>query len=529
MTTSREPSPRQFRPSRRAILTGGLGAAAVGALSSPASASLVVGSRPRLTHGVMTGDVSTNSAVVWARSDVPGRLVATVRQGRRVRRVAGPIATPRTDMTGKIQLTGLQAGRDYSVDLSFVSLDGHRGQTQTAHFTTGNTRCGATSFVWSGDTAGQGWGINPDLGGMVGYRAMHATNPDFFLHSGDTIYADGPIKESVTEPDGQVWRNIIIPEVTRVAQELGDFRGRHRYNMMDTNVQAMYADVPVIAQWDDHETHNNWYPGQILDDERYTERRVDVLAARAKQAWREWQPIADSDTVGRRGRDGRNRIYRTVKRGRHLDVFNLDMRTFKSPNTPGLEPAGTEILGREQREWLIRELRASRATWKVIAADLPLGLIVADGKLNQESVSNVDPGKPLGREVEIAHVLSAIKRHRITGVVWLTADVHYCAAHHYAPERAAFTDFTPFWEFVAGPISAGGFGPNQLDPTFGPRVDFMSHGTTNQSPRTGEAHYFGHVDIAADGVMTVSLRNINGRVLYRRELQPQHDHGVARH
>ena len=470
----------------------------------------------------MSGDVTTNSAVVWARSNMPGRLVATVRSGKHTRRIVGGVATPNTDHTAKIQLKGLRPGADYDVDLSFVSLEGHSGERGTVHFTTGDTRTGATSFVWSGDTAGQGWGINPDLGGMIGYRTMHQTRPDFFLHSGDTIYADGPISEKVTEPDGQVWRNIVIPEVTRVAQELGDFRGRHRYNMMDANVRAMYADVPVIAQWDDHETHNNWYPGQILTDDRYTERRVDVLAGRAKQAWREWQPIADSDTVGRRGRDGRNRIYRTINRGRHLDVFTLDMRTFKNPNTANTEAAGTEILGAEQREWLIRELRASKATWKVIANDLPLGLIVPDGPINQEGVSNVDPGKPLGREVEIAKVLSDIKRYGITGVVWLTADVHYCAAHHYSPERAQFTDFNPFWEFVAGPISAGGFGPNQLDPTFGPKEEFVSHGTTNQSPRKGDAHYFGHVDISDDGVMTVSLRNIRGDVLYRKELTPQH-------
>ena len=47
------------------------------------------------------------------------------------------------------------------------------------------------------------------------------------------------------------------------------------------------------------------------------------------------------------------------------------------------------------------------------------------------------------------------------------ADVHYRAAHHYAPQRAAFTDFTEFWEFVAGPLHAGSFGPNRLDATFG--------------------------------------------------------------
>lgn len=505
---------------RRTVLTAGLGAGI--ALAAPSrAAGLVVSGRPTLTHGVMSGDVTTNTGLVWARSDVPGRLVATVRCGRHTRVVRGGWATPETDHTAKILLKGLRAGAEHTVDLHFESRDGHAGESAAVHFTTADRRAGATSFVWTGDTAGQGWGINPDLGGMVGYRAMHETRPDFFLHSGDTVYADGPISERVLEPDGQVWRNLVIPEVTQVAQTLQQFRGRHRYNLMDANVRAMYADVPVIAQWDDHETHNNWYPGQILTDERYTERRVDVLAARAKQAWREWQPIPDSDTSGRRGQDGKNRIFRTIERGRHLDVFSLDMRTYKSPNTDGMETHQTDILGREQREWLIRELRRSKATWKVIANDLPLGLVVPDGA-NQESVSNADPGAPLGREKEIAWVLAQIKRHRIRNVVWLTADVHYCAAHHYSPERAKFTDFEPFWEFVAGPISAGGFGPNVLDATFGPKVEFQSFGTTNQSPRAGTAHYFGHVDIGSDGRMTVSLRNIRGDVLHTQTLEPQH-------
>ena len=145
-----------------------------------------------------------------------------------------------------------------------------------------------TSFVWTGDTCGQGWGINPDLGELVGYRAMHDTAPDFFIHAGDTVYADGPIAAEVVEPDGQVWRNLVTEEVSKVAETLGEFRGRHRYNLMDANVRSMYAEVPVVAQWDDHETTNNWYPGEVLDDERYTrEQRVDVLARRARQAWQE--------------------------------------------------------------------------------------------------------------------------------------------------------------------------------------------------------------------------------------------------
>ena len=60
-------------------------------------------------------------------------------------------------------------------------------------------------FVWSGDTAGQGWGINPDLGGMRIYETMRQVEPDFFIHSGDTIYADGPIYAEARTQDGKTW------------------------------------------------------------------------------------------------------------------------------------------------------------------------------------------------------------------------------------------------------------------------------------------------------------------------------------
>lgn len=193
------------------------------------------------------------------------------------------------------------------------------------------------------------------------------------------------------------------------------------------------------------------------------------------------------------------------------------MRTHKSPNTAGLEARETPILGREQADWLVREVRRSTATWKVISADLPLGMVVPDGTA-QESIANGDPGAPLGRELELARVLRGLRG--VPGVVWITADVHYCAAHHYSPGRAAFTDFDPFWEIVAGPINAGTFGPSQLDGTFGPEQVFARAADyPNQSPRGGN-QFFGHVDIAADGLLTVSLRNAAGTVLWSRDLEP---------
>jgi len=157
---------------------------------------------------------------------------------------------------------------------------------------------------------------------------------------------------------------------------------------------------------------------------------------------------------------------------------------------------------------------------KLISADMPLGLVVPDGPVNQESLANRAPGAPLGKEREIAAVFSAFHRSRVKNVVWITLDVHYCAAHHFDPSRAAFTDFDPFWEIVAGPIAAGTFGPNELDVTFGPRVEFSKVADyPNQSPRGGN-QFFGHLAIDPGGMLVASLRDSSGTVLWAKELAP---------
>lgn len=61
-------------------------------------------------------------------------------------------------------------------------------------------------------------------------------------------------------------------------------------------------------------------------------------------------------------------------------------------------------------------------------------------------------------------------------------DVHDCAAHHYSPERASFTDYP------------------------------------SQSPRGGN-QFFGHTNIAADGRLTLSLRDLTGAVLWPMPLE----------
>jgi alkaline phosphatase D len=116
-----------------------------------------------------------------------------------------------------------------------------------------------------------------------------------------------------------------------------------------------------------------------------------------------------------------------------------------------------------------------------------------------------------------------IKRAGIANTVWLTADVHYTAAHYYDPSRAGFQDFEPFWEFVSGPLHASAFAEKELDQTFGPEVRFVKApppGAGLVSPGSGY-QFFGLVDIdGATAQLTVRLMDRDNNELWRTVLDP---------
>jgi alkaline phosphatase D len=355
---------------------------------------------------------------------------------------------------------------------------------------------------------------------MFTFATMRKHRPDFLLHSGDTVYADGPIKSEVTLPDGKIWKNLTTPEKAKVAETLDEFRAAHKYNFMDAHLRAFNAEVPIFVQWDDHEVTNNWSLSKELPA-AYKERNITLLAARAARAFHEMYPMRESITEP-------GRVYRTLNYGPHLDVFMLDERSYRGPNGSNQQDTyGPEsfFLGPEQMAWLKRALLNSRATWKVIASDMPLSIIVYDDGPNRkgsEAVAQGD-GPPRGRELEIADLLRFIKTSGVVNTVWLTADVHYAAAHYYNPDKAQFQEFSPFWEFVAGPLHAGTGSGNELDHTFGPEVRFVKAAPAGVvlSPADGY-QFFGHVRIdGATGQMTLTLRDRNDVALWSTVLDPK--------
>src|SRR6266446_6770628 len=377
--------------------------------------------RPQITSGLASGDVSTDSAVVWARADRPARMrveCSSVESFETIIRAASSHALPESDFTSKLLLDGLPPGQDifYRVRFEDLALPGISGETQIGHFRTAPTDKVSISFVWSGDTAGQGWGIDASRGGMRTYGTMLENRPDFFIHSGDHIYADCPIPSELKLPNGEIWRNIVTEEKSTVAHSLAQFRGNYKYNLLDGNLRAFNAQVPMLAQWDDHEVTNDWSP------------------------------------IG--------------------------------------------------------------------AADLPIGLISEDAI----ALGNCPPQR---REHEIADLLSFMKRAGIRNVVWLTADMHYTAAHYYDPNRAVFQDFEPFWEFVSGPLHAGTWAPGELDDTFGPAAMFQKGCSAQQGENLAPCfglQFFGRVDIdGQSAIMTVTLKDVDDRALWSVDIEPRPD------
>jgi alkaline phosphatase D len=446
---------------------------------------------------------------------------ATSESFRDARRVVGPAALETSGFTARVELLDLPPDARISYRVLFQDLGDSSVSSPPVpgRFRSAPTGRRDVLFAWSADTVGQGWGINPEWGGLRIYETMRLAVPDFFVHCGDSIYADQPLLPEVRLDDGTIWRNVVTAAKSKVAESLDEFRGNYLYNLLDENVRRFAAEVPQIALWDDHEVRDNWYETRsLLEDPRYTVKSMPLLAARARRAFLDHLPI-------RRNADEAERIYRSFSWGPSLELFALDMRSYRGPNSENRQralDAASALIGPAQREWLKAGLAASRSTWKVVAIDLPIGLVVPDPPEPYfEAVANGDPGPPLGRELEIADLVKFIRDRRIRNVVFVTADVHYGAAHHYHPARARFAEFDPFWEFVAGPAHAGTFGPNPLDPTFGPEAKFIGipPGMKPNRPPSAGLQFFGTIKVdARTQAATVKLHNLAGEAIYTVEL-----------
>ena len=387
-----------------------------------------------LPQGVAVGDISAQSALLWLRTDGPASVQVewtTVSRWERASKLATvvvpvsrtvSITTAETDYTLTIPLEGLSpATRDrYHVLVGSADQTTRQFSMSLAakgEFTTlpDEKTSAAVTFAWSGDLGGQGR-CRQGMSGYPIFDVIHRQNPDFFLFLGDTIYGDNPCPSPPNEPGADF-----------KATTLQTYRVRHRYQRGAEALQRFLRTVPVYVIWDDHEVRND-FAGPY-----------DEQMPAGRQALREYWPIASPE-------EDLHRMYRSVRYGADLELFILDTRQYRSRNEDRDGPFKT-MLGETQLKWLLDGLRASTATWKVIATSVPLS--VEKVGLGNDGWGSEASGTGFGRERQV--IVDAILGQTIKNVVFLAGDVHWVQANAYDPNQDGVIDFH---EYMVGPLSA---------------------------------------------------------------------------
>ena len=475
-------------------------AAAVFALAGTgAGASVRTASHDGLvvTHGVVVGDVTADSAVLWARADREGTLKVHLSGGKHhgVERLDVHSAN---DYTGQVVLTGLRPDTTYR-----YRVGSKRGSFKTAP----EADAGAPlRLAFGGDISGQN--VCRDAGeGFPIMETIRARRPDVFVGLGDMIYAD-----NACDPLG-LYGNPQVPGGFGPATNLAGFWAHWRYNRADAASQRLLASTNYVGVWDDHEVVNDFGP---LNDTRSTPPYtpgVHLLPIGLK-AFLDYTPIAIAPNTPKR-------LYRSLRWGKHLELFVLDTRQYRDANiaSDSLDRPKT-MLGREQLTWLKESLAASDATWKVIVSSVPMsiptGFPAAGGR---DGWANFD--QTTGFEQELLDILSFMETHGIVNTLWITTDVHFAEVFRYRPFPAN-PDFVVH-ELATGPLNAGIFPNAAFDTTLNPEVLFGPDpaATVTTWEQAKDGFNFGTLELDRDGELTAAIVNTAGQTQFSLTLMPR--------
>lgn len=331
--------------------------------------SAIVGSihAAALGNGIKIGEVTATSAIVWTRvtetvgfntSGVPFkdedeavpagltlpemrysltgtagdvRVVYWPREhiGEKVWMPWMPAATDR-DFTAQTQLHGLTPGTHYTVEVHLRSADlpgtvvGYQGQFYTAPAENDDAAVNFTvvtchDFIRRDDV---------ENGHRI-YPAMAQLKPQFMVHAGDVEYYDKP----------QPWAK---------NAELARYKWNRIFALPFQ--KDFYGSTGVYFQKDDHDIlKNDAWPGDTYGD----------------LTWDEGLGIFKEQTpTGARP-------YRTVRWGKHVQIWLLEGREYRSPNNMPDGPDKT-ILGAEQKAWFYETFAASDATFRIVMSPNPI-------------------------------------------------------------------------------------------------------------------------------------------------------------
>jgi alkaline phosphatase D len=339
---------------------------------------------PYLELGPMLGHVSATEARIWIKATASVRVAVRIAREAdlaEAREIAGPEIGPENGFTAQVVIAELQPATTYYYTVLFdgqpvVARPWPRFVTAPVDGARGKVR-----FAFGSCVGKEGW-----LDAAT-WADMEARTPlDWILLLGDNHYANSG--------DPQKQRAAFVA---------------HRRN---PGFIALTRRTPIYGIWDDHDFGPNDSDGTLAGKETVLRTFKEFFANPS---------YGEADNPG---------VYFKLTRG-DVDIFMLDDRYYRSPNkTP--DNGSKTMLGARQLEWLKREILASRAAIKFLAAGGEW-----QAKSQQDSWASF-----LRERNDIFDFLAA---NDIRNVVLLSGDRHFTALYHVEGR---------FIEVTSGPLGS---------------------------------------------------------------------------
>jgi phosphodiesterase/alkaline phosphatase D-like protein len=484
-------------------------------------------------YGVAAGDVTSSSAILWAKAEKSGSYRLEVAPNRHFTTFSLAIVRARkaNDNTVQKRVKRLKPGKRY-----FFRFVRGRAHSARGSFTTAPkpSQSRTVEFAWSGD---QDFNSEPGQtkpywndGGVL--RQMKKERNAFNIMLGDSIYSDSEVPGRLN------------PIALSVKQKWA----KYKINLKNRALQALRGSAGFYSQWDDHEFVNDFSPKENSFDNNVNVNG-GTLYKRGAQAFRDYAPVHWTKRTG---------LYRSFRWGKNLQVFFLDERSFRDANadeghvcdnpqsgSPDIAPTAPQstrtlfsavtpslaapvsqacldrinspsrtFLGKRQLAAFEKAVSRSTARFKVIMNEMPI---------QQYYILPYDRWEGFAAErAALLHRLQAVKN-----VVFLTTDVHatmindarFKTLESGGPENSGIMDVT------VGPVATANFGL-EIDQVTGQTGSYqLVDGAFLTPPAPGgvgmqcsvlDQFSYGQVK-ATSSALTITPKDING--------QPQSDNG----
>jgi len=379
-------------------------------------------------HGVASGDPLTDRVVIWTRVTTEEEAVPVewivARDDELTDVVArGTVAADaERDHTVNVDVDGLDPGSVY-----YYRFETDGVASPTARTKTFPTECERVRFAICSCAKYNAGFFNAYA------RIAEFEDLDFLLHLGDYIYEASNKPPATQTPGADIGRPF---DPLGECRTLTDYRRRYAQYHRDRDVQRLHLRLPLIATVDDHELADGAWAGgstehRVEEHGPWEERRDAAFRAR----W-EWLPTRPPDSADP------TRVFRTVKSGRLADIMLLDIRSRRDEpvRDPEMSAPHRSMLGAEQRDWLLQELSASDAAWRIVgtpsiftrtwaeAPEEPLRTALAKLKLMDEDGEGPDFDQWDGYPAERSRLIEHLRSRAIEDVVFLSADIHVSLA-----------------------------------------------------------------------------------------------------